>query len=231
MIRVLYEDNHVLCVEKPANVPVMADASHDPDMLTLCRDYIKEKYQKPGNVWLGLVHRLDRPVGGAMVFARTSKAASRLSDSIRRNELGKEYLAVLDGIPETPSGILIDYLVKDPKTNTSAVTDEKHGKYCELHYEVLAVSQKHALVRIRLVTGRPHQIRVQFSSRGLPLVHDQRYNPHPGKGQIALWASRLSFPHPVKKTPVEVTSLPPSAEPWKEFEVKYDKKEKTPASS
>ena len=104
-------------------------------------------------------------------------------------------------------------------SNTSYVADEKTGKYSELSYEVLAVNGRHTLVRIRLVTGRPHQIRVQFSSRGLPLVHDQRYNPHPGKGQIALWAYRLSFPHPVKQETVEVTSLPPSAEPWKEFEV------------
>ena len=219
MIRVLYEDNHILCVEKPVNVPVMEDSSRDEDMLSLCRAYIKEKYQKPGNVYIGLVHRLDRPVGGAMVFARTSKAASRLSDSIRRNAFEKEYLAVLDGIPAGPAGTFIDYLRKDEKTNTSYVADEKTGRYSELHYEVVAVKGRHTLVRIRLVTGRPHQIRVQFSSRGLPLVHDQRYNPHPGKGQIALWAYRLSFPHPVKQETVEVVSLPPSAEPWKEFEV------------
>lgn len=219
MIRVLFEDNHVLCVEKPVNVPVQEDDSKDEDLLNMGKAYLKEKYQKPGNVYLGLVHRLDRPVGGAMVFAKTSKAASRLSESVRTHALVKEYLAVLSGIPRQKEADLTDYLIKDPKTNMVRTTDAAHGKKCSLHYRVLAEKDGMALVHILLHTGRSHQIRVQFASRNLALVHDQRYNPKPGKGQIALHACRLTFPHPTLKTPVTVTSLPPAADPWNRFEV------------
>jgi 23S rRNA pseudouridine1911/1915/1917 synthase len=217
-MKVLYEDNHVLCVEKPANVPVNADQSGDTDMMSLCRAYIKEKYHKPGNVWLGLVHRLDRPVGGCMVFARTSKAASRLSEAVRTHQMVKEYAAVLDGVPDQKEAVLEDYLSKNSRTNMVSVTDEKHGKYCRLSYRVLDVKDHHALVLIHLDTGRPHQIRVQFASRGLPLLCDQRYHPHPARGQIALWAVRLSFPHPITHETITVTDLPEA--PWHGFEVK-----------
>lgn len=217
-MKVLYEDNHVLCVEKPANIPVNSDASGDEDMMSICKAYIKEKYHKPGNVWLGLVHRLDRPVGGCMVFARTSKAASRLSESVRTHQLTKEYIAVLDGVPDQKEAVLEDYLVKNSRTNMVSVTDKAHGKYCRLSYRVLEVKGKHTLVLIHLDTGRPHQIRVQFASRGLPLLCDQRYHPRPAKGQIALWAVRLSFPHPISHQMITVTDLP--ACPWHGFEVR-----------
>ncbi|MBR2675759.1 MAG: RNA pseudouridine synthase [Solobacterium sp.] len=221
MIKVLYEDNHLLGVEKPVNVPVNEDASCDEDLLSLSKEYIREKYQKPGNVYLGLVHRLDRPVGGAVIFARTSKAASRLSDMIRTNRMKKTYLAVLDGIAEKQSGTLVDYLTKDHRTNMVSVTDEAHGKRSVLHYEVLTVKEAKTLVKIQLETGRSHQIRVQFASRGLPLVHDHRYNPDPKDGQIALWAYRLEFPHPVTKEPVILISTPPDSGVWKLFEEYY----------
>ena len=219
MITVLYEDNHVLCVEKPANMPCAPDESNDPDLLSLCREYIKEKYNKPGNVYLGLVHRLDRPVGGVMVFARTSKAASRLSEAVRTHKLKKQYLAVTDGVCPKASDTLKDYLVKDSRRNMTSVTDETHGKYSELSYTVEDVKNGKSLVRIDLKTGRPHQIRVQFASRGLPLVNDQRYHPHPAKGQIALYACRLSFPHPVQKQEITVEHEPPKCVPWNIFEV------------
>lgn len=219
MLNVLYEDNHVLVVEKPVNIPVMEDESHDEDLLTICKGYLKEKYQKPGNVYCGLVHRLDRPVGGVIVFAKTSKAASRLSDAVRKHELEKEYLAVLDGELKQKKGTLIDYLVKDTKKNMVTVTDEKHGKKCILHYEVLGYKDHKTLVHIHLETGRSHQIRVQFSSRGYPLVFDQRYNRHTTKGQIALYAFRLTFLHPTKKEPITISHLPPNKEPWSSFEI------------
>lgn len=219
MIPVLYEDNHLLCVVKPPNVPVQADSSHDDDVLTILKRYLKEKYHKPGNVYLGLVHRLDRPVGGVMVFAKTSKAASRLSESIRTGQFHKEYLAVVQGTFQEKKGTYVDYLVKDHQKNMVHVTDASHGKKCILHYEVLQERNGMTLVRILLETGRAHQIRVQFSSHGHPLVHDQRYNPHPGKGQIALFACQLTFPHPTRKETVTVRALPDKKDPWNLFEV------------
>lgn len=152
-----------------------------------------------------------------MVFAKTSKAASRLSESIRTHMVEKEYFAVVEGIP-AKQGILEDYLEKNTKTNLVKVTDKAHGKFARLRYEVLSTKGNLSLVHIHLETGRPHQIRVQFSSRGYPLYNDQRYNPHAKRGQIALWAVRLTFPHPVTKQPVTVTDFP--KEPWNGFEVR-----------
>ncbi len=215
-LNVLYEDNHLLCLEKPVNVPVQADSSHDEDLLSMGKQYLKETYNKPGNVYLGLVHRLDRPVGGVMVFAKTSKAAARLSDTIRRKEMTKIYLAVLDGVMKEPSGTLVDSLYKDEKTNRVFV-DEARGKKSVLHYETLAEREGKSLVRITLETGRSHQIRVQFASRGCPLVYDQRYHPHPQKGQIALYAYSLSFPHPTTKETIHLEHKPPLKSPWNLF--------------
>ena len=221
-LNVLYEDNHVLCVEKPCNIPVQEDDSHDEDLLSICKQYLKEKYNKPGNVYCGLVHRLDRPVGGVMVFAKTSKGASRLSDSVRTHKLEKEYLAILDGVPNKKSDTLVDYLVKDQKRNMVTTTTPDKGKKCILHYDTIATINNQTLVHIKLETGRSHQIRVQFASRNLPLVHDQRYNKHTTKGQIALYAYRLTFPHPTLKTPITVTHRPPLHNPWTTFEDYYE---------
>ena len=220
MINILYEDNHVLCVVKPANLPVQADNTKDEDLLTLDKQYLKEKYNKPGNVYLGLVHRLDRPVGGAMILAKTSKAANRLSESIRVRAIDKVYYAILDGVPKKQSDTLVDYLTKDTKTNMVSVTNAKVGKKSILHYQVLATKNGHTLVEIHLETGRPHQIRVQFASRNLPLVGDQRYNKNAKKVQIALWAVSLTFPHPTTKDKITIHSDPPEIWPWTEFEVK-----------
>ena len=198
-ISVIYEDNHLLVVEKPINIPVCEDESHDMDFLTILKKYIKNKYDKPGNVYLGLVHRLDRPVGGIMVFAKTSKAASRLSKQVQDHSFKKTYVAVCEGkVPD--SGEWIDYLVKDSKTNTSYVTDKDHGKIAKLKFKRLAFNNGFSLIEVYLETGRSHQIRVQFSSRGFPLVGDARYNPNSDKKtSIALFAKNISFEHPITK--------------------------------
>lgn len=218
-IDILYEDNHLLVVVKPVNIPVQEDSSNDQDFLTILKQYIKEKYQKPGDVYLGLIHRLDRPVGGVMVFARTSKAASRLSDQVRTHKIEKKYLAVTEGYPQT-EGHYTDYLYKDVKTNMVKTVNKEHkeAKKADLDYKVLQKKDNLSLVEVSLITGRSHQIRVQFSSRKYPLWGDQRYNPHAKKGQqIALWAYELSFYHPTTKEKLTFSQLPPDRVPYNLF--------------
>ncbi len=216
-LKVYYEDNHIIVVEKPCNVLSQADATGDIDLLSMVKEYIKEQYHKPGNVYVGLVHRLDRPVGGVMVFARTSKAASRLSESIRKDQWQKTYLAVVDGILESKKAILEDYLGKDDNGN-AFVTDRAHGKLARLSYEVLQedLKMKKTLVKIALESGRHHQIRIQFASRNHPLCGDQRYGKKDGR-QICLHCHQLSFIHPVKKERMTFTSYPDPKDDWTLF--------------
>lgn len=210
MLKVLYEDNHIIVVIKPYNIPSQSDKTNDIDMLSLVKEYIKEKYQKPGNVYVGLVHRLDRPVGGIMVFAKTSKAASRLSESIRNKSFSKTYLAVVNGKFEKQNGVLENYLWKDEALNMSKVVgkDKKGAKLARLTYEVLAEKNDLSLVKINLETGRHHQIRVQFSNAGHSLYGDQKYGKGSMEKQIALWAYRLEFKHPVKDEIMKFEALP-----------------------
>ncbi|HHY83772.1 MAG TPA: RluA family pseudouridine synthase [Clostridiales bacterium] len=220
-INILYEDNHLLVVEKPVNIPTQEDASGDPDLLSLLKEDIKARYNKPGNVYLGLVHRLDRPVGGAMVFAKTSKAASRLSDQVRTHAFGKEYLAVIHGLPSQRKGRLEHYLLKNQAANmVKAVPSSAPGsKHAVLEYEVMGGSEHLSLVRIHLLTGRSHQIRVQFAVSGHPLFGDQKYGANvntPGQ-QIALWSYRIRFHHPTTKQEMEFSSHPPDLYPWNMF--------------
>ena len=213
-IRVLYEDNHLLVVEKPMNVPVQADASGDEDLLTACKGYIKERYQKPGEVYLGLVHRLDRPVGGVMVLARTSKAAARLTEQFSAHRAEKRYAAVVEG-SAPGEGQLIDWLLKNESTNTTTVVKEgtPGAKLARLSYRTLAREKGLSLLDVSLKTGRPHQIRVQLSHSGLPLWGDQRYNPDARVGdQIRLWAYALTIAHPTLKEPMTFYALPPFSE-------------------
>lgn len=217
MINIIYEDNHLLVVEKKPNVLVQADNTNDLDLLTILKQYLKEKYNKPGNVYLGLVHRLDRPVGGVMVFAKTSKAASRLSEQVRTHQIKKEYQAVLCGKAKEKDN-LQDYLLKDEKTNMVKVN--KNGKFAELDYQLIKYYDNLSLVKINLKTGRSHQIRVQFSSRNLPLWGDQRYNKNAKVGeQIALYATSLSFYHPVTKELLSFKLKTPNEYPWNIFKV------------
>ena len=200
-INIIYEDNHILVVIKPANIPVCQDSSNDKDLLSILKEYIKEKYHKPGYVYLGLVHRLDRPVEGIMVFAKTSKAASRLSKQITESNFNKTYYAVVNGKPPK-EGTFEDYLIKDEKNNTSYVTTKDKGKLSKLTYETIKTVNNLSLVKINLLTGRHHQIRVQFSHHGYPLYGDHKYNKefiNDNKEQIALIAANLSFYHPTTK--------------------------------
>jgi len=216
--KVIYEDNHLLVVEKPVNIPVQADNSKDPDFLNILKQYIKEACNKPGAVYLGLVHRLDRPVGGIMVFARTSKAAARLSDQIRTRIFKKTYLAVVRGKPDREKAVLRDFLLKNEASNMVSVVKEGTGdaKEAILEYEVLKSLGELSLLRIKLHTGRPHQIRVQLSNAGHVLYGDQRYGAavnKPGQ-QIALWAYEVAFQHPTKKEMLTFHCDTPGTEPW-----------------
>lgn len=217
-ISILYEDNHLLVIEKPINIPVQEDRSGDDDLLSLLKADIKIREQKPGNVFLGLVHRLDRPVGGVMVFAKTSKAASRLSDAIRKNEFERSYLAVVRGRPKHTSGRLEHYLYKDTRKNIVHAVDKNHkqAKKAILEYETRANQDDLSLLSVKLLTGRSHQIRVQLATSGWPLYGDQKYGQNvnrPGQ-QIALWAHTLAFPHTTTKEMKTFQSLPPNNNPW-----------------
>ena len=221
-LNVLFEDNHIIVVEKIVNIPSQADKTGDVDMLTIIKDYIKEKYNKPGNVYLGLVHRLDRPVGGVMVFAKTSKAAARLSEQVRVKEFEKKYLVVVNGKLEHEKGTFEDYLLKNEKKNMSRVVSEntKNAKYANLDYEVLKYNEEINLsvVKVHLHTGRHHQIRVQFSSRDHSIYGDQKYGGRGHGKQINLWAYSLSLFHPITREKLEFKALPELIGSWKILE-------------
>lgn len=214
MINIIYEDNHILVVEKPVNMPVQKDISGDLDLLTLLKKYIKDKYNKPGNVYLGLVHRLDRPVGGIMVFAKTSKAASRLSKQIHDKTFKKTYYAVVHG-KTSESGKLDDYLLKDKKTNKVEINPL--GKRALLTFNRLGYQDNFSLVKINLKTGRSHQIRVQFSHYGYPLYGDHKYGIERDKTTIALFAQKIEFDHPVKNQKVIFSLKLPNVYPYTLF--------------
>lgn len=221
MLKVIYEDNHLLVVEKPVNILSQGDDTNDKDMVNLLKSYVKEKYNKPGNVYIGLVHRLDRPVGGVMVFAKTSKAASRLSEQVRNKSFKKTYRAVIHGKMNKNKDTLNDYLYKNKKTNMVSVVNKNHkdAKSAELSYETLGFKENKSLVEIDLKTGRSHQIRVQFSSRKHPLFGDQRYGQDVNKigQQISLWSYRINIIHPTTKEKMEFICPPPQEYPWNLF--------------
>lgn len=221
-LKVLYEDNHIIVVEKMPNIPSQGDKTNDIDMLTVVKQYIKEKYNKPGEVYLGLIHRLDRPVGGVMVFARTSKAAARLSEQVRNKVFKKQYLAIVDGKLEKEAGEFEDYLLKNERNNMSKVVKEgtKNAKLAKLDYKVLTYVEEINLsvVQINLHTGRHHQIRVQFASRNHSLCGDQKYGTRGRGKQIGLWAYRLTIVHPVTKEEMTFESMPDKIGSWKILE-------------
>lgn len=209
-IKPLYEDNHIIVIIKPPNIPVQADESKDLDMLTMIKAYLKVKYNKPGNVYLGLVHRLDRPVGGVMVFAKTSKAASRLSNQIRENTIDKVYLAIVHGKLDNTKDTLTNYLLKDDKTYMSKVVTSDIGKQAILKYNVITYDRSRdvSLIKVKLLTGRHHQIRIQLSHINHSIYGDQRYGNDKVGVQIHLWSSYLSFKHPVKDEIMSFENIP-----------------------
>lgn len=220
---VLYEDNHVIVVLKPQNVPCCEDESKDKDLLTVVKEYIKVKENKPGNVYVGLVHRLDRVTGGVMVFAKSSKAASRLSEQMREGDFEKKYMAVLVKAPEQPTAVLSHYVKKNPVNNMVYVCGQtvEGAKFCELEYRILQTSKGLALAKVILHTGRTHQIRVQTAAIGCPVFGDMRYGGEKAvKGNLALWATSLSFTHPVSKERLVFKVEPPvDKAPWNMFEI------------
>lgn len=215
-VKILYEDNHLIVAVKPAGVLSQSDGSDAPDMLTILKAYIKDKYSKPGEVYLGLVHRLDRPVSGVMVFARTSKAASRLSEQIRTRRVEKLYRAVVQGRLEG-TGSLENYILKDPSANKVTVYDREvpGAKHAVLEYRSVRASDDLSLIEIRLGTGRAHQIRAQFANAGHPLLGDRRYgNTVLRDGDICLQSFKLAFDHPTKGERMSFEIPSPDCEPW-----------------
>ncbi len=221
MVDVIYEDNHILVCIKPQNVPTQEDISKDKDMLTMVKEYIKEKYDKKGNVYVGLVHRLDRPTGGVMVFAKTSKSASRLCEQIKIKDFSKKYFAVVYGKPRIKSDFLVNYLKKDERRNKVQVVPKKakDAKKAELLYNVIKTKNNLSLIDVNLYTGRSHQIRVQLANIQNPIYGDNKYGSGINKGKnLALWAYHLSFIHPTTKQELSFTACPPTKDlPWEYF--------------
>ncbi len=222
-ITLLYEDNHVIVLLKPQNVASCPDESGDENLLDMVKEYVKEKYEKPGNVYVGLVHRLDRPTGGVMVFAKTSKAAGRLGEQMKTGDFDKRYLTVLNGTPNPTQGTLTGYLKKNTVNNMVYLgTQATDGaKFASLDYHVLQSNERYALAEIKLHTGRSHQIRVQMAGVAHPVYGDMRYGGERAqKGKLALWAYSLSFTHPVTKERMRFVCEPPKEEtPWNQFDL------------
>ena len=220
---ILYEDNHIIVVLKPQNVACCPDSTGDDNLFDCVARYIKEKYAKPGNAFVGLVHRLDRPTGGVMVYAKTSKAAARLSEHLKSGGVEQKYLAVLCGTLSKKSGTLENYLRKNTINNMVYVCTqtEEGAKYASLDYNILEEAGGLSLADVKLHTGRTHQIRVQMAAINTPVYGDMRYGGENAvKGKLALWAYSLSFPHPTTGERLRFIAEPPLSEkPWKLFHI------------
>lgn len=220
---VLYEDNHIIVVNKTASEIVQADKTGDTPLSETVKQYLKEKYRKPGNVFLGVTHRLDRPVSGLVIFAKTSKALARLNEMFRTGGVKKTYWAVVKDKPEEPEGELVHFLVRNEKQNKSYACDKEvpNGKKAVLHYRLTGRSENYYLLEVDLKTGRHHQIRCQLAKMGCPIKGDLKYgfprsNPD---GSICLHARRVKFTHPVSKILIELEAPLPEGNLWKGFEL------------
>jgi len=220
-LEVLYEDNHLVVVNKKPGDIVQGDKTGDTPLSEIVKTYLKKKYDKPGNVFLGVVHRLDRPTSGAVIFARTSKALSRLNEQLKNKKVKKTYWAIVKGKPEKKEGTLINYLKKNPKNNksTAYISETPGAKKAILHYKVIDSSDRYSLLEIDLETGRHHQIRSQLSKMGFPVKGDLKYGfprSNPDKG-ISLHARKLNFIHPVSQKEIEIVAPVPQNDIWKFF--------------
>lgn len=220
-IEVIYEDNHLLVVNKPAGILVQGDATGDKPLVEYGKDYIKEQYNKPGKVFLGVVHRIDRPVSGLVVFARTSKALERMNKLFHDKKVQKTYWAITRQKTRPETGKLVNWLIKDQSKNiTKAFDEEVEGaKRAELNYRYLGTLNRHHLIEVKPRTGRPHQIRVQLAQEGCPIRGDIKYgfNQPNEDGSIHLHARKLYFIHPIKKDPIELIAGVPETEFWEQF--------------
>lgn len=218
---VLYEDNHLIVVNKSSSEIVQGDKTGDKPLVETVKEYIKEKYHKPGNVFLGVVHRLDRPVSGAVVFARTGKALARLNDMFRTKDVHKTYWAIVANKPAAPEGELVNWLVRNEQQNKSYAYDKEvpQSKKAILSYRIIGQSDRYFLLEINLQTGRHHQIRCQLAKIGCPIKGDLKYgaprsNPD---GSISLHARRIRFTHPVSKADIDITAPLPNDRLWQAF--------------
>lgn len=220
--RILYEDNHIIVINKLPSEIVQGDKTGDIPLSETVKSYISKKYNKPGNVFLGVVHRVDRPVSGAVIFARTSKALARLNDMLQKRELQKRYWAVVKNKPPEKKGKLVNSLKKNEKQNKSYVVDEgtKGSKVAELVYNVIATSQRYYLVEVELITGRHHQVRAQLSALGCPIKGDLKYGFDRSNkdASIYLHARELTFVHPVKKEKIKIVAPTPKDVIWNLFD-------------
>ncbi|MDK2838353.1 MAG: rRNA synthase [Bacteroidota bacterium] len=219
---VLYEDNHLIIVNKAPSEIVQGDKTGDKPLSELIKEYLKEKYHKPGNVFCGVTHRLDRPTSGVVVFAKTSKALSRLNEMFRNGEVDKTYWAIVKNRPPKDEDTLIHYLIKNEKTNKSTAYDSEkpNTKKAILHYKLIAASQKYFLLEVDLETGRHHQIRCQLAKIGCPIKGDLKYGAERSNpdGSISLHARTISFVHPVSKQQIHVLAPVPNDTLWKTLE-------------
>jgi 23S rRNA pseudouridine1911/1915/1917 synthase len=221
-VEILFEDNHIIVVNKTTSEIVQGDKTGDKPLVEMLKEYLKEKYNKPGNVFCGVVHRLDRPVSGVVIFAKTGKALTRLNDMVRNHEMQKTYWAIVKNMPPQPEMTLKHYLVRNEKQNKSFAYDKevKDGKFSELSFRMLASSDTYHLLEVDLKTGRHHQIRCQLAKIGCPIKGDLKYgfprsNPD---GGISLHARQISFVHPVSKERITILAPAPNDKLWKFFE-------------
>ena len=220
-LSVLFEDNHLLVINKPSGVLVQGDATGDKPLVEICKEYIKVNYQKQGDVFLGVVHRLDRPVSGVVVFARTSKALERMNALFKNRETKKTYWALVEMKPVKEEDTLVHWLVKDEKKNKTTAYKREYpdGSRSELSYKIIAHQSGLYLLEVNPITGRPHQIRVQLASMGCPIVGDVKYGygePN-SDASICLHSHDLQFVHPVKKEPIHITASLPKNHFWQPF--------------